>query len=407
MTSDLSRKQFLQGLAAASAIQSTLGWSATVPSPRLKRPRAIAMWDFSWLERRWPGAGYEDWDIALDELVERGYDAVRIDAYPHLTASDPEKSWLLKPMWEVQDWGAPTLVRVSVLPDLHYFLAKCRDRGIKVGLSTWFREDEGDLRSKISGPEHMAELWNKRLTGIRRAGLLDVILYVDLCNEWPGPIYAPFLKPALDWGAWPDPRAMRWMRTAIANVRVEFPELPLLFSTSGEPVKPFIEQDLDFIDAIDQHVWMASENGGEFYNDVGYYYQRFSEDGYHNIQLKAADLYASRSVYWRGLLTDKINALARAARTAKKSLMTTECWAIVDYKDWPMMPWDWVKDVCALGARTASATGQWSAIATSNFCGPQFRGMWCDVEWHRRLTEEIKTGPLDKTLLTGLLWARL
>jgi hypothetical protein len=27
---------------------------------------AIAMWNFSWLERRWPGAGYEDWDRALD-----------------------------------------------------------------------------------------------------------------------------------------------------------------------------------------------------------------------------------------------------------------------------------------------------------------------------------------------------
>jgi hypothetical protein len=45
------------------------------------------MWDFSWLERRWPGAGYEDWSQALDELVERGYEAVRIDAYPHLVAA--------------------------------------------------------------------------------------------------------------------------------------------------------------------------------------------------------------------------------------------------------------------------------------------------------------------------------
>jgi hypothetical protein len=32
-------------------------------------PRAITMWDFSWLERRWPGAGYEDWDKALSELT--------------------------------------------------------------------------------------------------------------------------------------------------------------------------------------------------------------------------------------------------------------------------------------------------------------------------------------------------
>ena len=56
----------------------------------LDRPCAITMWDFSWLERRWPGAGYEDWDRALDELAERGYDAVRIDAYPHLHAIDAE-----------------------------------------------------------------------------------------------------------------------------------------------------------------------------------------------------------------------------------------------------------------------------------------------------------------------------
>ena len=35
-------------------------------------PYAIAMWDFSWIERRWPGAGYEDWDRALDELKPTG-----------------------------------------------------------------------------------------------------------------------------------------------------------------------------------------------------------------------------------------------------------------------------------------------------------------------------------------------
>jgi hypothetical protein len=33
-------------------------------------PLAFSMWDFSWLERRWTGAGYEDWDTALDQLME-------------------------------------------------------------------------------------------------------------------------------------------------------------------------------------------------------------------------------------------------------------------------------------------------------------------------------------------------
>jgi len=40
---------------------------------KTQQPLAIAMWDFSWLERRWPGAGFEDWDRSLNELVERGY----------------------------------------------------------------------------------------------------------------------------------------------------------------------------------------------------------------------------------------------------------------------------------------------------------------------------------------------
>ena len=95
------------------------------------------MWDFSWLERRWPGAGYEDPARALDELLERGYDAIRIDAFPHLVSADPHREWELLPCWSVQDWGSPALNRVRVQPHLDEFLAACATRGIAVGLSTW------------------------------------------------------------------------------------------------------------------------------------------------------------------------------------------------------------------------------------------------------------------------------
>jgi hypothetical protein len=57
-------------MAAAEASPKTA--AAQTSSARLRniqRPLAITMWDFSWLERRWPGAGYEDWDLALDGLV--------------------------------------------------------------------------------------------------------------------------------------------------------------------------------------------------------------------------------------------------------------------------------------------------------------------------------------------------
>ena len=400
-----NRREVLRSLVSGGAILMA-GSLSKAASPAPKRPRAIAMWDFSWLERRWPGAGYEDWDQALDELAERGYDAVRIDAYPHLVAADAQRSWLLKPQWDTQDWGAPSLIRVQLLPALHEFVRKCRDRGIKVGLSTWFREDEDNVRQSVKTPARLADIWCTTLASIQKAGLLDSLLYVDLSNEWPGHVWSPFgASPALP--TWSGQRSMQWMRGAIARVRATYPELPLLFSTDNDRVEDFADHDVSFMDAIEHHLWMVTQHDDEFYKLVGYEYQRFSQAGYHNVQLKAAHLYGDRPEYWDKLLTDKIARLADSARRAQQPLMTTECWAIVDYKDWPMLPWDWVKAVCDLGVSTASATGQWAAMATSNFCGPQFRGMWRDVAWHRRLTDLIKAGPTDPSLKAGRLWNRL
>ena len=69
----MNRKRFLQGLIAAGGALAFGARSANIATtaPPIKRPRAIAMWDFSWLERRWPGAGYEEWDRVLDELVSK------------------------------------------------------------------------------------------------------------------------------------------------------------------------------------------------------------------------------------------------------------------------------------------------------------------------------------------------
>src|ERR1700709_2850137 len=94
----MNRRTAIRTLAGAALAVSAIP-RAIAGAQKPPRPLAIAMWDFSWLERRWPGGGYENWNRALDELVERGYNAVRIDAFPHLVSAGPRRAWELVPVW--------------------------------------------------------------------------------------------------------------------------------------------------------------------------------------------------------------------------------------------------------------------------------------------------------------------
>jgi hypothetical protein len=369
------------------------------------------MWDFSWIERRWTGAGYEDWPLVLDELRERGYDAIRLDAFPHLVAADPEKAWKLIPVWHVQDWGSPGVNIVRRLgPALHEFIALCKERDIRIGLSSWYREDADNSRMNISSPAVMAGQWITTIAGIRDAGLLDAILYVDLCNEWPGDLWAPFFRntpPELTWGGWHTEKSIHWMRESCEALRKEFPELPIGYSFEPRDPSKLDGVDLSWTDYVDPHLWMAQANGGEFYEACGYKYDRFSNESYLAFAENGEPLYRSKPEYWQNLLRTHITSTAAALKPHKLPLITTECWGVVDFKDWPLLHWDWVKDLCRLGVETAAATGQWLGIATSNFCGPQFKGMWRDVEWHRSLTGIVKSSPILPELRETKLAGRL
>jgi hypothetical protein len=358
------------------------------------------MWDFSWLERRWPGAGYEDWDRALDELAERGYDAVRIDAYPHLIYADPAREWTLLPHWTQHDWGAPARVRVQIWPALPEFIRKCAARSIRVALSSWYRQDADNTRMLHVSPRHHAEGWIATLRLLDREGLLGHLLFVDLCNEWPCPAWAPYYRVAAtgDDAEWDTPGAITWMREAIGYVRAQFPELAYTFSTSTAPAGYDKVPLLDFCDLLEPHVWMALSS--DFYTRVGWDFprDRFSTQGYENVVLRGEAIYRADPEKYQEALRVAIEEHAGYSRRHGLPLVTTECWGIVCYKDWPLLDWGWVKETCALGTEWAAATGRWNGIATSNFCGPQFRGMWRDVAWHQRLTRVIRQAPVDEAL---------
>ena len=414
----MNRRKFLSG-AASAAVAGTLPDAAKAsaesahkyqnapPADGAKHPRAITMWEFSWIERRWPDAGFEDWDRALDDLCERGYNAVRIDPFPHLLGADPHKTWTLWPEWNTQCWGSPDVNRVVLMPALFEFIGKCKERGVMVGLSTWYRKDDADTRMTITGPDVMAENWLKTLDLIRQAGLIDAILYTDLCNEWPGDDWAPFMKPHLTYGQWDNPASLDWMQKAIARVRTQYPEMPLFFSVAAGNMAAFGQQDLSYFDLLDPHIWMAQTRGGEFYQLTDYKYEHFDGKGYTNLSLKAADVYRARPGYWQEGLAADIDAFAEVSRKIAMPLITTECWGIVDYKDWPLLTWDWVQELCVLGTQHAASTQRWLAMASSNFCEPQFVGMWRDKSWHQRVTAIIRSAEIAPELRQGKLYERL
>jgi len=376
----------------------------TTPNRLLARldaphPLAITMWDFSWIERRWPGAGYEDWNQALDELQERGYDAVRIDAFPHLLSVDPDAEWQMEVLWGQMDWGSPVPIKLTRIADqLVEFMGLCKARNLKVALSSWFRQDKGDIRRRLHSPGNMAEAWIRTLDILAKADLLDTILFVDLCNEFPGSFWAPYFinqPPETSWGAWDNPAAERYMQTSVELTRQAYPDLPLCYSFNSKGRKPD-KHPLGHMDLLEPHIWMVQANNNEFYRSIGSegLDTRFSDIGWRRLQEKGRATYLERRDYWIEQLKVSIDLEAGGGVAHNLPLVTTECWSIIDYRDYPDLPWDYVLELCEIGTAHAAATGRWCALATSNFCGPQFHGMWRDVAWHRRLTDIIHSARL-------------
>jgi hypothetical protein len=59
----MNRREFLGEAIGMAATAALVRNANAIAAPEV-HPCAITMWEFSWIERRWPGAGYEDWDHA-------------------------------------------------------------------------------------------------------------------------------------------------------------------------------------------------------------------------------------------------------------------------------------------------------------------------------------------------------
>ena len=153
---------------------------------------------------------------------------------------------------------------------------------------------------------------------------------------------------------------------------------------------------------------MAQESADQFYATLEYDLNNSNFDAHqYKILENAQALYEADTVRWQTQLAQKIDAMAEWSTSTQLPLVTSEGWAVVTWKDSPNLDWTWIKDLNAFAVDRALRHHRWIAIATSNFCSPQFTGMWDDIPWHREMTTKIRSSTPDIGLpaLTPLLKA--
>ena len=386
-------------------------------NPRAKY--AVTMWEFSWLVRRMGNeAEYADWDKVLDELAERGYNCIRLDAFPHLVAKGPDgkvvKQFTILPQSSGFMWGNHRPVQVEPRSALVEFIGKAADRGIYVGLSSWYNRDTLGRVHMIQSPEDYARIWLETLDLLSDAGLHGRIVWVDICNEFPLSRWAPgpyanifqskrfgdlwmVLNLSRKWDEGVKQRMKNYFDGAITPLRKKYPALKYTFSFQALGSRQMREIDVNAFDLAEVHIWVSDYMKWMFRTGQVLMHVGFPKYPM-NLRIHAkrmANLYLKHREEYVRMLEARIDFWAEWGKKNGLPLFTTEAWGPINYSD--IAPagtgaeWDWVKDIAEHGVRMASERG-WQGICTSNFCQPQFPGMWADVGWHRRITDLILRG---------------
>ena len=378
----------------------------TPPRPPALPPLTVAMWDFSYLVRR-DGAEdeYRNWGRVLDGLVERGYNAVRIDAFPHLIAADArggrQEDFTILPQAKRFMWGNHEPVQVRPRQGLIEFVGEAARRGLRVGLSSWFNDDVEHRRDAVATPADYARVWGETLSVLQDEDLLQAIAWVDLCNEFPLPLWAAPAYRQLFGAGWPNllPMLRQWddeqrgavqayLDEPITALRRDFPDLRYTVSLQFIGDANMRTLDTSALDLAEVHVW-ASDNV-RFCFRTGQLLPLLEVPGGTAIhRALGPPVWRRWREAWLQRLARRLDVWADWAGPRGLPLVTTEGWGPINYVDAPDSPdgaeWDWVREICEEAVALALDRG-WCGVCTSNFCQPHFPGMWRDQAWHRRVT---------------------
>jgi len=422
----MNRRHFLQAMASAAFLAGNgIATDALAARPakacsvtRLKKPVAIAMWDFSWLLRHDRGCEFADWDQVLDGLIKRGYNAIRFDAFPHLVGSAPDGCvsdtyHFSKNSWKPVMWGNQYSTTVNPRRALKEFIPRCLDRGLHLGLSTWFL---GPGVERIAGLDGLVRVWDETLGFLKDNDLLHNIYYVDLLNEYPLFNGFNWLRNQMDndmksrseqaktEGAheWKEKvgnynnAASRKVYVAFANdaitgLQAKWPELDFLFSLTNNGDADWRVMAPTNIAALDVHYWFIMNP--LLGNETGYWKNIHTladnDHEFPNVQaalLKNWTANKPKLVEW---MDQQMGEVAALGKQHNKPFGNTEGWGTINWLDHPALTWDLIKEAAEICAKLGRKHG-YHFNCTSNFTHPQFPRLWADVKWHQRFTAIIR-----------------
>ncbi|MBN2292442.1 MAG: hypothetical protein JXM70_08465 [Pirellulales bacterium] len=369
----------------------------------LKPPRlTIAMWDFSWLYCHYPGGSFEDFDKVTDELIERGFNTVRIDAFPLVVGQliAEKKKTFKVPADPLRTWGpSEKEYSYNVVRDLIAFMTITKEKGINVILSSWGIGD----RKPYSDRAQFWKAWETVLDILQERGLLEHVMYVDFDQEFP--YFTPFADEIQRLSKTPPPKnanqpnAMQqagagkgawnyaqrafikdYFESTLAHFHKKYPGIRFTFSLTNfwpeiRSLKPV------GLDVLELHIWIK----GQLDEYTGFNKLKKDRDPANDYKAYMAGIREAlkHQDSLRNHMKQQMQTASSWAKELGVPLTTTEAWGPWWHMDHPDLEWDWLYDWCEYCMGLSSEYEFWGSTPW-NYSHPYWKN-WDNIEWYRKV----------------------
>ncbi|NQU55115.1 MAG: hypothetical protein HQ522_21560 [Bacteroidetes bacterium] len=380
----------------------------------------IAMWDYSWLNQHYTGGFFEDYNKVTDELIERGFNTVRIDAFPLVIGKMETMEQVVTIEGDpLRNWGASDKDRKhAVVTELVEFMKMTKKKNISVILSSWGTGaiEFPEIRKDFENPREHWQAWEKVLDILKENDLLSHVVYIDFDQEFPyfspvapelnrlgqekniettsalqameaaGSVESNFKK--LKWNSAQMTFVRSYFNSTLTHFQHKYPELRFTFSLTSY-WKEVRAMNLKTFDVLELHFWMTQS---ERFNSRSGFGGLTKDRGQHDYKDYMNRLEKTMNSVRPMLMKDMHNRLAWAKEWSEEigaPLTTTEAWGPWWHMDHKDLNWEWLYDWCEGGMQLSAEYKLWGTTPW-NYSHPYWNN-WTNVAWYTK----VNNGFLD------------